>query len=1283
MSFYSTAPGSGGNVSWTVVLPTDADAKHNQSDLYSAVWFGLPAAAPTAWMDECYVELQLYPDSSWFAPGPGHPSATVAGNWVGQVVAWEISTATGREDTCFQARLMSAGGGAPLNLTQGDTLRITFSGYPNDPTGEVVRVNDSTTGASGAVTLYNATGRFPVDPAYTTNAGADALLWSSGGGGGASVAFELGRGGNPSVIANNSYGGCSPGVSPSTAFDPAVPCPSYDPVAWTNDTGRPWQIQPPVLGSGPSAAAPTQVEFTQNAGGASAVVTFSNGTCAPRLGSYGCSYPWFSYSCLKSAFEFGASDFAGVAADFGQYLEYAQTPNINALGLTYYAPTNFSLPTCGGPAASIGLSVAGGSGGTIDFLGQVVGRSATVSALPLGSYSIRAVAGSGVSFEGWTVSGGASLAAASSPWTTVVVAGNGSVKASFGPFPRNAYVWFNATPNLGAVSVVPVAPNVSAPLTVAAGGAVILTADRYTIQAAPPPGYVFGHWTVTGSGASVDARGLPVTGLAVTGSSPTVGVVAHYLRVATQATVEVIGIGNGTITFNGSTVPYYPSNRTSFEVVQLDPGTYPAVAVPATGWTFFGWNFTPSGVMTNFSLTTNLTVENGTTTLTATFGAKVTFLVGPMGSGLISLNGRPPLANGTVEILPPGDYYLNAVSLGGYAFKHWNSSDPAAAWAHRPGVAVSLLELNASVTITATYTRRTTQNITFHVEPVGAGTIQFDLINSYRDNATNSTVTNGSFIIGTTSGFAYRFVAWNTTGPVSVSGGLAAIAGNGSAITAIFVLRQFAITFVSTSSTGPSSATINGTVVQSGKSAHLPVGTYPISATLPANTTFLGWSSSLPVGNRSTGTSHATVTVTGAGTLYALTVDYALANVTATPPVADVGVPVTFETQAGGTGPFVFAWRNLPPGCAGTAGPNVTCRPTAAGTYPVQASVTGPADISIVTPPLPYAVLTGPGVSSFTATPSVFDQGNSTTFTVSATNGMSPYRYSFPQLPAGCVSSNATVLPCTPSGIGTFRVEAEVTDAQGESGFQNLSITVNADPSIVSFTAQPAEVTVGIPTTIAVRTAGGTGPLVPQFRGLPSSGCLTVNATAVTCTPASAGDTTISVTVTDADARSASQSIVLRVNAAPAITSFSAAPNLIYLGSPSNFTASAGGGTGGLVYAYSGLPAGCVEGNVSSFSCVPADTGSFNVTLRVVDAFGVAATATANLTVQALPTTGSGTQATSVTQSPWFLDALIGAIIVAAGILVYLVRPRPRPAPPPRPAPAAPPRDPPKPWNEE
>lgn len=72
---------------------------------------------------------------------------------------------------------------------------------------------------------------------------------------------------------------------------------------------------------------------------------------------------------------------------------------------------------------------------------------------------------------------------------------------------------------------------------------------------------------------------------------------------------------------------------------------------------------------------------------------------------------------------------------------------------------------------------------------------------------------------------------------------------------------------------------------------------------------------------------------------------------------------------------------------------------------------------------------TPPTIFSFTASPSTFFQGASTTLSVSASSAFSdPLAYSYTGLPAGCASLNSSSLPCTPTVGGAFNVTVEVTD---------------------------------------------------------------------------------------------------------------------------------------------------------------------------------------------------------------------------------------------------------------
>jgi hypothetical protein len=97
----------------------------------------------------------------------------------------------------------------------------------------------------------------------------------------------------------------------------------------------------------------------------------------------------------------------------------------------------------------------------------------------------------------------------------------------------------------------------------------------------------------------------------------------------------------------------------------------------------------------------------------------------------------------------------------------------------------------------------------------------------------------------------------------------------------------------------------------------------------------------------------------------------------------------------------------------------------------------------------------------------------------------------------------------------------------------------------------------------------------------------------------------------------------------PVIDSFAAIPSTISLGSWTNFTVRANGGTGHLTYAYSGLPRGCYSANLTILSCDPVLPGVYNVTVNVADQAGHHVANTTTLTVIRAPPTLS-----SVTVTP-------------------------------------------------
>jgi len=88
-------------------------------------------------------------------------------------------------------------------------------------------------------------------------------------------------------------------------------------------------------------------------------------------------------------------------------------------------------------------------------------------------------------------------------------------------------------------------------------------------------------------------------------------------------------------------------------------------------------------------------------------------------------------------------------------------------------------------------------------------------------------------------------------------------------------------------------------------------------------------------------------------------------------------------------------------------------------------------------------VISDPSIISFTASPASLSAAEKVTLSVSASGGYGPLTYSYANLPAGCLSANATTISCTPTSSGNYRITVTVTDRSGESATSTLSITVD------------------------------------------------------------------------------------------------------------------------------------------------------------------------------------------------------------------------------------------------
>jgi hypothetical protein len=1267
--FYSNVAGGGGNVSLQLTLPVDRSSTANQSDLYRAIWLGLVLSDSNAWMSQCFLEIRFQPDSSWSGPSGG--AATSPNNWTGVVVGYETNPSTEAQQACFDQPLASSGsGGGDLNFSGGDVLNITTVGWVGSATGEQVTVADTTSGATSQVhgIVDNGT---PLDPAYSASNVPDALAEAAAQVPPVSFGVELAGGANPSIPSNSSFGGCTPGVPPGTPNDLSVPCPAYDPTSWVDDTAAPLLLTAPVFSSGPVSQRTSEVLVASTTGATAGISTLSNGTCNGKLDSAFCAYPWYSFSCGAGAFEFGATDYSGVTQDFGKETQYSTVAAPGLLGDLQYGSAGYSIPACGSGSSNVTVGVSAGAG-VVHFLAANY-TSPTPALLPAGAYLLTAIAAAGEYFSGWTTTGSSTVVGPASSTTTLIPNSGGTVVATFSTNPTGRSVGFTAVEGNGSLVVGSGVPGTTAglPATVAPGGSITLAPGVYPIQATPAFGFRPLGWAAAGGGR-IMAPTAPASWLVVPVGPGAVNVSATFGPANGTVTVLASALGDGTIVLNGTPIPYDSATDLSSGSVTGVPGTYSAVATPAPGWTFLGWNSAPGAVVLPSGNDTNATMVSGTGYLNGTFAALVTIDSSPPSAGLVSVSNAAPVANNTTVALIPGTYALAAAPWGGEAFQHWTVSSASALSVSRPAFPLGKLTVNGTGTLAAVYAPSTNQTLTIDLSPGNDGSAQFNFQNLTANSTVNASVVATTYEFRVFPAIGYRLLSVNTSGPVSVTGTQLTVSGSGGVVTVKFAVKFYPVTFLATHP-GAVSMTVNRASVASGATLELAFGTYNLTASvLGVNNSFLGWSSGLTVSNFSAAHGTATLHVVGSGSVVGIVATFVLNGLGLAPATVDVGTPAVFSIFENGSGILGFHYFGLPPGCGTADRAQLTCTPTASGTYPVHATVTDAGGAVGTTPNALLTVVGDPLVSAFSVVPSSTDVGVAVQFTVTPMLGLGPYSYAYAGLPSGCGTVNLASFVCTPNapGSGTFDVSVTVTDSLGRSAQASTTLQVHAAPAVAGFAASLPTTDVGIATLLNATATGGAAPLGYVYADLPA-GCATSDVASLRCVPTTPGTSNVTVTVTDAFGRTATGNLTVAVHARPSDAHLSFAPDSITLGQSSLVTASASGGTGGFHYTYQGLPSGCNSRNQSEFTCTPMVLGTFGVTVIVTDALGANNSTFASLGISPVPTTTSTPGGGVLGGIDWAIVAVFVLVaLLVAVVLVWRFGRPPEPAEPVAPPPA-------------
>jgi hypothetical protein len=236
--------------------------------------------------------------------------------------------------------------------------------------------------------------------------------------------------------------------------------------------------------------------------------------------------------------------------------------------------------------------------------------------------------------------------------------------------------------------------------------------------------------------------------------------------------------------------------------------------------------------------------------------------------------------------------------------------------------------------------------------------------------------------------------------------------------------------------------------------------------------------------------------------------------------------------------------------------------------------------------------------------------------------------------------SLSTVVPGSPSGdlVLLFGGGSTAGGANADTwvfGAGGLGITAPA--------LTPTSTDANLTLSLATAAYGGSGGYTIGWSGLPP-GCTSANVSSFTCQPTTPGQYSVIAGVHDgAGDAPASASASLVINPTPTIVGFTVTPFTIYAGvSNVTFIATVVGGTGHLVFNFTGAPPGCTPTNSSRFRCIPTTAGTYSVTVQVVDQVNTSTQASISVLVQ-----------TAAPPSAWTATR-IGAVVAVAMVVVLV-----------------------------
>ena len=309
-----------------------------------------------------------------------------------------------------------------------------------------------------------------------------------------------------------------------------------------------------------------------------------------------------------------------------------------------------------------------------------------------------------------------------------------------------------------------------------------------------------------------------------------------------------------------------------------------------------------------------------------------------------------------------------------------------------------------------------------------------------------------------------------------------------------------------------------------------------------------------------------------------------------------------FVFADGGTGSYTFSLGggSLPDGVTLYSSGMVYGTPKTPGQFKFSvvatdsAGASASADFSVTIQPAPLNITGGPTGPVAVGTP--------INITFKGAGGVGPYKFSLSGSPPPGTAFNNGVLSGTPTTVGAFTFHVTITDSTSLVFSSDFTLTVT--PAALSLGGSLSDGKVGVAYTGQISATGGVSPYSYTGSGLPDGLSLSA-AGGITGTPTTAGQFTLTATVTDSKGATAGGKFAITIVPADLSIVTAALPDGV-LGVAYSASLTASGGVPPYAWTVTGLPAGVTATADGTISGTPTAAAKFTVNATVKDAAGAA-----------------------------------------------------------------------------